>query len=76
MMSKFWRILAPKIAKLVKIKLEKKLKEKEKMHSKKEKKRKKTTGSPSVFFGEKPSLFGYSILPPQFVCTQQMFFPN
>jgi hypothetical protein len=41
---------------------------------KKKKKQKKNTRTPSVFFGEKPSLFGYSILPPQFVCTQQMFF--
>jgi hypothetical protein len=50
------------------------LKKKKNALPKKKKKYKKNTGSPSVFFGEKPSFFGYSILPPQFVCTQQMFF--
>jgi len=40
-MSKFWRILAPKIAKLVKIKLEKKIKRKRKNALKKRKKKKK-----------------------------------
>lgn len=78
--GEFW---PQKLAKLVKIKLEKHIypkipriffEKKEKCTPKKKKKYKKNTGSPSVFFGEKPSLFGYSILPPQFVCTQQMFF--
>jgi hypothetical protein len=45
-------------------------KNKIKMHSQKKKK----LVHLQYFFGEIPSLLGYSVLPPQFVGTQQCFF--